>query len=73
MGSIKECLESYGFQGRLGTRRSEPFLSLPSGKKMIQRFKLEWSTKISNSDRLATYLLFKSVPPGRKRILMTSQ
>ena len=33
---------------------------------MIQRFKLEWSTKISNSDRFATYLLFKSVHQAEK-------
>ena len=33
---------------------------------MIQRFKLEWSTKISNSDRFATYLLFKSVHQEEK-------
>ena len=33
---------------------------------MIQRFKLEWSTQISNSDRFATYLLFKSVHQAEK-------
>ena len=33
---------------------------------MIQLFKLEWSTKISNSDRFATYLLFKSVHQAEK-------
>ena len=33
---------------------------------MIQRFKLEWSTKILNSDRFATYLLFKSVHQAEK-------
>ena len=34
---------------------------LPSGKKTIERFKLEWSTKISDSDRFSTYHIFKSV------------
>ena len=33
---------------------------------MIQLFKLEWNTKISNSDRFATYLLFKSVHQAEK-------
>ena len=34
---------------------------LPSGKKTIERFKLKWSTKISDSDRFSTYHIFKSV------------
>ena len=33
---------------------------------MIQLFKLEWSTKISNSDRFDTYHLFKSVHQSEK-------
>ena len=33
---------------------------------MTERFKLEWSTKIPNSDRSATYLLFKSVHQAEK-------
>ena len=62
-GSIKECLESYGFQdvwAQGGVSNEAAFLSAIR-QKMIQRFKLEWSTKISNSDRFSTYLLFKSV------------
>ena len=35
---------------------------------MIQRFKLEWSTKTSNSDRFATCLLFKSVHQAERYI-----
>ena len=34
----------------------------------IQSFKLERSTKISNSNRFATYLLFKSVHPAEKYV-----
>ena len=34
----------------------------------IQRFKLERSTKISNSNRFATYLLFKSVHQAEKYV-----
>ena len=62
-GSIKECLESYGFQdvwAQGGVSNEAAFLSAIR-QKMIQRFKLEWSTKISNSDRFSTYHLFKSV------------
>ena len=33
----------------------------PSGKKMIERFELERSAKISDSDRFSTYHIFKSV------------
>ena len=67
-GSIKECLESYGFQdvwAQGGVSNEAAFLSAIR-QKMIQRFKLEWSTKISNSDRFATYLLFKSVHQAEK-------
>ena len=67
-GSIKECLESYGFQdvwAQGGVSNEAAFLSAIR-QKIIQRFKLEWSTKISNSDRFATYLLFKSVHQAEK-------
>ena len=41
---------------------------LPSGKKTIERFKLEWSTKISDSDRFSTYRIFRSVLQAEKYI-----
>ena len=58
------------FPGRLarsqgGVSNEAAFLSAIR-QKMIQRFKLEWSTKISNSDRFATYFLFKSVHQAKK-------
>ena len=60
-GSIKESLESFGFQdiwAQGGANNETAFLS--AIRQTIIRFKLEWSTKISNSDRFATYHLFKS-------------
>ena len=67
-GSIKECLESYGFQdvwAQGGVSKEAAFLSAIR-QKIVQRFKLEWSKKISNSDRFATYLLFRSVHQASK-------
>ena len=52
-GSIKDCLESYGFHdvwtdGRVENEKA--FLSAFK-KRMIERFKQEWFTKISESER----------------------
>ena len=67
-GSIKEYFQSYGFQdvwSQGGVSNEAAFLSAIR-QKMKQRFKLEWSTKISNSDRFATYFLFRSVHQAEK-------
>ena len=61
--SIKDCLESYGFQdvwtsGRVDNEKA--FLS-SFKQRMIDRFKQEWNTKISESDRFSNYDSFKSV------------
>ena len=62
-GSIKDCLESYGFQdvwtsGRVDNEKA--FLS-SFKQRMIDRFKQEWNTKISESGRFSNYDSFKSV------------
>ena len=62
-GSIKDCLESYGFHdvwtnGRVENEKA--FLSAFK-QRMIERFKQEWFTKISESERFSTYFSFKSV------------
>ena len=62
-GSIKDCLESYGFQdvwtnGRVENEKA--FLSAFK-QRMTERFKQEWFTKISESERFSTYFSFKSV------------
>ena len=61
-GSIKECQESYGFQdvwtsGRVDNEKA--FLS-SFKQHMIERFKLKWNAKISESDRFPTYDSFRS-------------
>ena len=61
-GSVKECLESCGFQdvwtsGRVDNEKA--FLSSVK-QRMIERFKLEWNAKISESDRFSTYDSFRS-------------
>ena len=61
--SVKDCLESYGFQdvwtsGRVDNEKA--FLS-SFKQHMIERFKLEWNAKISESDRFSNYDSFKSV------------
>ncbi len=62
-GSIKDCLESYGFHdvwtnGRVENEKA--FLSAFK-QRMIERFKQERFTKISESERFSTYFSFKSV------------
>ena len=64
----ESLIESYGFldvwaQGRVSNEAA--FLSAIR-QETIQSFKLERSTKISNSNRFATYLLFKSVHQAEK-------
>ena len=71
--SIKECLESHGFQdvwtqGRVNNKVT--FLSSIRQKKKkpttIERVTLEWSTKIPNSDIFSTYLIFQLVLRAEK-------
>ena len=62
-GSVKDCLESCGFQdvwtsGRVDNEKA--FLSSVK-QRMIERFKQEWNANISDSDRFSTYDSFKSV------------
>ena len=53
-GSIKDCLESYGFHDVWTNGRVE-------NERMTERFKQEWFTKISESERFSTYFSFRSV------------
>ena len=62
-GSVKDCLESCGFQdvwtsGRVDNEKA--FIS-SFKQRMIERFKQKWNAKISDSDRFSTYHSFKSV------------
>ena len=62
-GCTKDCLESYGFHdvwtdGRV--ENEKVFLSAFK-QRTIERFKQEWFTKISESERFSTYFLFKTV------------
>ena len=62
-GSIKDCLESYGFHDVWTNGRDEnekAFLSAFK-QRMTERFKQELFTKISESERFSTYFSFKSV------------
>jgi hypothetical protein len=61
-GDIKACLDSYGFHTTWtnGVGNEAAFLALFK-RKMLDRFQQEWCTKISNSERFATYRIFKSV------------
>ena len=66
-GNIKHCLESYGFQD-IWTDGAVNEASFPSlfKRKMVERFKVEWHTKIFNSDRFATYRIFKLLHGAEK-------
>ena len=67
-GIIKHCLESYGFQDAWtdGVANETSFLSAFK-RKMVERFKEEWHTKISNSrGRFSTYRLFKFIHVAEK-------
>ena len=62
-GSIKDCLESYGFHDVWTNGRAvneKAFLSSIK-QRMIGRFKPEWNAKISDSDRFSPYDSFQSV------------
>ena len=62
-GNIKECLESHGFQVVLTQGRVNNEVAFLSSirQKITERFRLEWSTKIFDSDRFSTYRIFRSV------------
>ena len=66
-GNIKRCLESCGFQDVWtdGVVNEASFLSLFK-RKMVERFQEEWHTKIFNSDRFATYRIFKLLHGAEK-------
>ena len=53
---IKHCLESYGFQDVwTGEIASETAFFSAFKCKMIERFQQEWYSKVSSSERIATY------------------
>ena len=61
--SVKDCLESCGFQdvwtsGRVDNEKA--FIS-SFKQRIIERFKQEWNAKVYDSDRFSTYDSFKSV------------
>ena len=58
---IKECLEAYGFHDVWlsgGVADKSTFLSSFKNR-MIKRFRGDWYSKISTSDRFSTYKVFK--------------
>ena len=57
------CFQDVWSQGRVNNEVT--FLS-SIRQKIIERFKLEWSTKISDSDRFSTYRIIKSVLQAEK-------
>ena len=70
---IKECLESHSFldvwtQGRVNNEVVflSSIMQKKKKKKKIERFELEWSTKLSHSDIFSAYRIFKSVLPAVK-------
>ena len=67
-GNIKECLESHGFQVVLTQGRVNNEVAFLSSirQKITERFRLEWSTKIFDSDRFSTYRILKSVLQAAK-------
>ena len=66
--SIKECLESHGFQVVLTQGRVNNEVAFLSSirQKITERFRLEWSTKIPDSDIFSTYLIFQLVLRAEK-------
>lgn len=67
--SVKDTLFSLGFQDAwsTGVTHERAFL-LSVKRKMIDNFKQEWFTKISSSERFATYRLFKQVHQSEKYV-----
>ena len=61
-GNIKECLEPHGFQDVWSQGRVNNEVTFLSSirQKIIERFKLEWSTKISDSDRFSTKRIYSN-------------
>ena len=58
---IKHCLESYGFQDVWTGEVANETAFLSAFKcKMVERFQQEWYSKVSRSERFATYCTFKS-------------
>ena len=58
---IKHCLESYGFRDVWAGEVANETACLSAFKcKKIERFQQEWYSKVSSSDRFATYRTFKS-------------
>ena len=62
-GSTKDCLESYRFHDVWTNGRVEDEKAFLSAfkQRMIERFKQEWFTEISESERFSTYFSFRSV------------
>ena len=61
-GGINDCLESYSFHDGWtdGTVENGKGFLLVFKQRMIERFKREWFTKMSESDRFSTYFSFKA-------------
>ena len=58
---IKDCLKSYGFQDVWTGEVANETAFLSAFKcKMIERFQQERYSKVSSSERFATYCTFKS-------------
>ena len=58
---IKHCLKSYGFQDVwTGETANETAFISAFKCKMIESFQQEWYSKVSSSERFATYRTFKS-------------
>ena len=67
---IKECLEAYGFHDVwLNGRVADKSAFLSSFKnRMIGRFRGDWYSKISTSDRFSTYKVFKVTHQQEKHL-----
>ena len=61
-GDIKACLDSYGFHTTRtdGVAGNQATVLALFKRNMLDRFQREWGTNISNSDRFATYRIFKA-------------
>ena len=58
---IKHCLESHGFQDVWAGEVDNETACLSAFKcKKTERFQQEWYSKVSSSERFATYRTFKS-------------
>ena len=61
-GDIKACLDACGFHTTWaeGVAGNEATFLAVFQRKMLDRFQQEWGTNILNSDRFATYRIFKA-------------